>query len=238
MDIFISHSSQDLDLIQELITLFEKALGTDPKSIRATSVPGYKLDPGVDTDERIRDELRRFKVLVGVLTPASLSSSYVLFELGARWGQKLPIAPLFACGASGRHLKGPISGLSTLSAATDADLHHFLHAVAAQLDVTPRNPATYTEQLRKVAQLAGVEFSPKSEPSTSPSIIYESPSYFRISPDGTKDGPFCQNCYDTATKLVRLQGRAVTGVWTCNACKNSVKDSNFRPPGPIKVIRA
>jgi ribosomal protein L37AE/L43A len=237
MDIFISHSSQDVDLIRELITLFEKALGIDPKSIRATSVPGYKLDPGVDTDEHIREELRRFKVLVGVLTPASLSSSYVLFELGARWGQKLSIAPLFACGASGRHLKGPISGLSALSAATDADLHHFLHAVAAQLSVMPRNPATYTDQLRKVAQLAGVDFSSKSETPAAPKVTYESPYYFKALADGSKDGPFCQKCYDTTDKLVRLQSSSIRGVWTCNACKNSVKDSNFRPPGPIKVIR-
>ena len=37
--------------------------------------------------------------------------------------------------------------------------------------------------------------------------------------DGNKtDGPFCQHCYDTSGKLIRLQDWGDT--WNCFACKN------------------
>jgi ribosomal protein L37AE/L43A len=237
MDIFISHSSQDRELIEEIIQLLEKALGIDPQAIRATSVPGYKLDPGVDTDERIRKELNEYKVVIGVLTPESLKSSYVLFELGARWGQKLFIAPLFAKGVSGQHLKGPISGTNGLSAENDSDLHHFLKAIATQLGLDLRAPALYTKQLKKVSQLAASEVMPpvtvtheKNE------MVYEAPYYWKLRADTSKDGPYCQVCFDTKNLQVRLQAGSRAGIWPCQNCKTTVTDGRYVRRSPTRAI--
>lgn len=49
-------------------------------------------------------------------------------------------------------------------------------------------------------------------------IQYEKPSYWRIDGD-SKDGPFCQRCYDAETKLVRLQG-GKNDYWLCRECKS------------------
>ena len=48
-------------------------------------------------------------------------------------------------------------------------------------------------------------------------LIFDGSSYWLG--DGKKsDGPFCQHCYDTSAKLVRLQDWGDT--WSCFACKN------------------
>jgi hypothetical protein len=83
--VLISHSSRDVDLASALIELLRAGLGLVATQIRCSSVDGYRLPAGVDTDAQLRKEIANAGVLVGLLTPSSLSSTYVLFELGARW---------------------------------------------------------------------------------------------------------------------------------------------------------
>ena len=63
-------------------------------------------------------------------------------------------------------------------------------------------------------------------------VEWHNPSYWTII-DNEQDGPFCQKCYDSDEKLIRLQGDD-EGYWICNACKNSYLDSagkeKFRAP--------
>ncbi len=60
------------------------------------------------------------------------------------------------------------------------------------------------------------------------SVVWEKPYYWKIEGD-EKDGPFCQNCYDTEKKLIRLQ-EGGTNPWRCQSCGKSVKDDNFVRP--------
>ncbi len=89
LDIFISHSSNDKEIASNLIDLLITSLRIDPEMIRCTSVEGYKLEGGVNTDEQLRKEIFKSKVLIGIISKESLKSHYVLFELGARWGTNL-----------------------------------------------------------------------------------------------------------------------------------------------------
>lgn len=57
-------------------------------------------------------------------------------------------------------------------------------------------------------------------------IIYEKPSYFKINDDNSKDGPYCQNCYDANEKLIRLQG-GKNDFWKCNQCDNTYKGPRY-----------
>ncbi len=62
---------------------------------------------------------------------------------------------------------------------------------------------------------------------------YEKPYYWMI--DGDKrEGPFCQQCYDSKGKQIRLQDKK-NGYWTCSTCKNDFIDSSYRDPGPALV---
>ena len=59
-------------------------------------------------------------------------------------------------------------------------------------------------------------------------LKYEKPSYWVI--DGeTKDGPFCQKCYDADKKLIRLQGGG-NDRWSCHECKSTFYGPSYTPP--------
>ncbi len=155
LEVFISHSSDDRDLAEALVGLLRSALNLNPNSIRCTSVPGYKLPLGADTDEKIRSEILDSRVLIGLLTPTSLKSSYVLFELGARWGKNLFIGPLLAKGAQAGFLRGPITGFNALQAHNERDMHQFLEDVAKQMGSAVNNPAVYSNDLKAFVSQAG-----------------------------------------------------------------------------------
>ena len=98
MRIFISHSSNDVQVAKLLVELLRKALNLKCDAIRCTSVDGYRMQAGVPGDERLRTEVHEAELLIGIITPASLRSAYVMSELGARWGAGKPMIPLLAFG--------------------------------------------------------------------------------------------------------------------------------------------
>lgn len=85
--IFISHSAHDASIAASLAELFRTAMRLSKSDIRCTSVDGYRLPAGANTDEQLRREVLEAPVLVGLMSHRSFESAYVLFELGARWGK-------------------------------------------------------------------------------------------------------------------------------------------------------
>ena len=62
----------------------------------------------------------------------------------------------------------------------------------------------------------------------SDNIFYESPYYFiRIDDESERDGPFCQKCYDSNRKLLRLQSQKIKGYWLCKECENDYMDKDY-----------
>ena len=57
-------------------------------------------------------------------------------------------------------------------------------------------------------------------------LTYESP-YYWLQHEGRRDGPFCQQCYDSEKKLMRLTGYG-NGYWDCKTCKSNYTDSSYR----------
>lgn len=58
-------------------------------------------------------------------------------------------------------------------------------------------------------------------------LTYEEPAYWKI--QGKKrEGPFCQVCYDTTDKRVRLHSDAESG-WECKVCKTQYSDESRSP---------
>lgn len=87
MDVFVSHSSKDADFAHALVRLLRVALGLSAAQIRATSVEEAQLRAGLDIDESLRTEVRDSRVFIAVLSPNSLASTYVLFDLELGGGQ-------------------------------------------------------------------------------------------------------------------------------------------------------
>jgi hypothetical protein len=147
VDVFISHSSQDVQLATQIVDLLRSALNIRADQIRCTSVEGYKLPAGADFDSQLRDEALESRVFIGILSAFSLASAYVLFELGARWGAKRPIMPLLAPGIGPQVINGPLTGLNVLSCENASQLHQLVSEVAGILDISPESPAVYQRHI-------------------------------------------------------------------------------------------
>ncbi|MGA7795336.1 MAG: toll/interleukin-1 receptor domain-containing protein [Candidatus Acidiferrales bacterium] len=150
--VLISHSSKDVELASALVDFLRAGLLIN--KIRCSSVDGFRLPAGVHTDSQLREEVNRSNVLIGLITPNSLASAYVMFELGARWGAGSFMIPLLA-GVTTGEIRGPLSGLNALCANNDSQLHQLLTDVAKTLGITVQNPASYASQLSVVRARSG-----------------------------------------------------------------------------------
>jgi hypothetical protein len=133
LTLFISHSARDAAIAKSMVTLFEKAFKISARRIRCTSVDGYRLSAGANVNEVLRAEVFGAKLFVALLTPNSLNSPYVLFELGARWGTRRPLYPVLAGGATPAQLPAPLNGLNALSAASVDQVRQLLEDVSEAL---------------------------------------------------------------------------------------------------------
>lgn len=152
IDVFISHSSKDEDIATLLIDLLRVALNLESNKILCTSVDGHRLPGGVSTDDTLRKEVRQSKAFVGLLTPHSLASAYVLFELGARWETEKSMMPLLAKGASKDMLVGPLPGINVLDSNSNAQLHQMLEELAPVLGKDLDRPSAYQKCIDRIIE--------------------------------------------------------------------------------------
>jgi hypothetical protein len=174
LKVFISHAAQDKKLAEALIRLIEKALKLPPQSIRCTSVDGYRLPGGADTDKELKRETLQSVAFVGVVSTASLQSMYVLFELGARWGANKRLIPLVTKDIPMSRLNGsPLSGLNALRVDNASQLHQFIKELAAQLRLRPQSGTVYEQALRAVTRVRGAKVSVASASAPTGSVNKE-----------------------------------------------------------------
>ena len=93
---------------ETLAHLFRAALAIPASAIRCTSALAYSLPFGVDSTETLRKEVSSADVVIGLVTPSSTESHWVLFELGARWGLGRPLFSVLARAADHGLLPDPI----------------------------------------------------------------------------------------------------------------------------------
>jgi TIR domain len=107
--IFISHRHKDQAMAKALIELLETAFVIRSADIRCTSVQGYMLTPGERTSEELRSNLAGAELVIGLLSPGTNESNYVLAELGAAWGQNVTTFPLLVRGATYADVPSPLN---------------------------------------------------------------------------------------------------------------------------------
>ena len=150
LKLFISHASEDEELARKIVVLISTALLLRADSIRCTSVDGYRLPAGADTNDQLRQEVLDSAAFIGILSHASMHSTWVLFELGARWGAGKNLIPLIAHGALMSLIDGPISGLNVIRADSRDQLHQLVGDLSGQLNIQPQSPAAYGRVLEDV----------------------------------------------------------------------------------------
>ena len=226
--VFISHSSKDADLALALIELLKAGLGLLSNQIRCSSVDGYRLPVGVNSEAKLREEVNEAKAVIGLITPSSLSSAFVMFELGARWGANQYLAPLLA-GVKPAELRGPLSLLNALSSSSEAQLHQLLENISAQLGLSLQSAASYTRYISAVKQLSeGIVAPTVVKLSGKEEMVFEESVYWKRQ-NGQREGPYCPVCYDDNQKVVHLNPGATRGTYGCGVCRNDFRTKEYNP---------
>lgn len=150
MDIFISHSSEDVEIVKSIIELIRAAYTIPAEKIRCTSVNGYRLKAGISTEDQLKLEIHQSKVLLAIISPQSIHSAYVLFELGARWGLSLPLIPLVTSQQGMQLLKGPLGNINALLSHDAAQLHQLVDDLGSYLGLNKQSPAGYQHLIEKI----------------------------------------------------------------------------------------
>jgi hypothetical protein len=164
VQIFISHSSEDHEVAKRLTDLLRSALKLSAGSIRCTSVEGHRLPGGADTAHQLKREIREATTFIGIVSPRSIKSMYVLFELGARWGADKHLVPLLAPGARADQLVGPMAGINALRGDSRADLHQLVRELASDLRLALEPAEAYERQLELVTLSPAVSAPNASAP--------------------------------------------------------------------------
>ena len=154
MKVFISHSSKDKELVSSLVSLLQKAMRLSSDEILCSSLDGYKLPAGVSTNETLRIEVHESELLVGLITPNSLRSLYVAFELGARWGSDRQMIPLLASGVFPEHLEGPLAGINALRCDNDSQVNQLIEEASGHLGIRPERPSSLVNEVKDLVQLS------------------------------------------------------------------------------------
>lgn len=178
IDIFVSHSSKDARTAKALVSLLRAALNIPANRIRCTSVDGYRLRGGAHTDQQLRRELNGARVFVGLITRRSIQSTYVLFELGARWGAELPLVPVLVTSTDQDLLRGPLGGFNALACDSRSQIHQLVDDIAVHLGVISGSAASYQDFIEEVITSAAMSATEEVESAmpVAESINYESMS--------------------------------------------------------------
>lgn len=101
--LFISHSEQDQDLVLDFIELLHEIFTMEEINIICTSIPKYSIRPGVDINQYLKNCIQECDMVLGFITPNSMQSAYVLFELGGAWVAEKAVIPIL-CHTTGLEL--------------------------------------------------------------------------------------------------------------------------------------
>jgi hypothetical protein len=86
-DIFISHAVADRALAKLLVDFLKEAIGVPASAVFCSSVKGHHIPLGEDFNEYIKQQIQKPKLIILLMTPAYMESSFCLMELGAAWAQ-------------------------------------------------------------------------------------------------------------------------------------------------------
>lgn len=150
--VFISHSAEDSVLASVFIELVRCVFGIKQAQIRCTSVDGYRLPAGVNTDEQLRREVLECDLLVGILTDASIGSLYVSFEMGARWGARKAMLPLLAGGLQFDRLQGPLRNLHALTCVSISQAEELVRQLSLHLGEPKIEHGPYEEIIGRLVE--------------------------------------------------------------------------------------
>jgi hypothetical protein len=154
IELFISHSQKDEALAERLVQLVKECLEVPSGAIRCSSVQGYKLDLGALLSTTLQAELKSALHVVALLTPNSIDSPWVLFELGAVWGLARSPLPMLAGGLGDADLPGPLWNVVAGRLEEPGDLADLISRLHADMGWPERSRARGVTVMNALADYA------------------------------------------------------------------------------------
>jgi hypothetical protein len=179
----------------------------------------------VNFAEAVKREIRSADVVIGLVTPSSVESHWVLFELGARWGMDRPLFSVLARGADTSVLPDPIKSYHSLkvNAAEPGGVEKLVEEVAAVLKRPCATPWQYKTAVAEFIAACSEPCEPTREPATAALSAldafkarykYEETVCWKYDSTGKRDGPYCPSCVDEE-KESRLVPLPTPGKYRC-----------------------
>jgi hypothetical protein len=154
--LFISHRHKDEPVASGLVSLLETAFEIRTEDIRCTSVQPYTLPIGSRTSERLRQELCQAEVVLGLISPNTVESQYVLVELGAAWGQDRPTFPLLTSGATAVNVPSPLNERHCISLEDEDNCLQLIEELEQLTSLKRRNYGGDRLLLRQIKDLTEI----------------------------------------------------------------------------------
>src|ERR1041385_2032191 len=158
--LFISHSCKDDELVARLIDVLCAATKLRTHDIVCSSVEGCRLPSGANIPESVHDLARKTGSFLAILTPRSIESDWVLYELGARW-KRQPLRAIHVPGYPPARLHPPYNIRNSTNAMNEAEMHALVRLINNDLQLGSRVQAEdYTHKLHEFQNVvAGYEGS-------------------------------------------------------------------------------
>lgn len=135
-DIFISHASKDVRLVEALVQLIEGGIGIRTDQVFCTSLEDQSIPAGEDFKSYIKNMLGEAKVVIAVISPQYYNSPFCMCELGATWALTKTFVPLLVPPVDYNDLRGSLFGTQVLPLNVSEKLDT-LHSAIAHLAVPP-----------------------------------------------------------------------------------------------------
>ncbi len=136
--IFFSHSTQDKD---KIFPIQERLLSATKNTIEVfMSSDGNSIRMGTNWLKKIEDALQECKLMFVWITPQSLKSTWVPFELGYAYSKGIKVVPIGFNGVRVEDLPPPINILQGFNIISEDSLHNVVQLINEEFQTAFENP--------------------------------------------------------------------------------------------------
>jgi len=140
--IFISHSSLDSKIVEQVIELLE-GMGVPSDLIFCSSFEGYNIGLGEDFLETIRKELNQNVLVLFILSPNFYNSPISLCEMGATWVKTSEHVPILIPPFDYRDVKGVIPYSQGMKVNDKLKINSLKDKIEIFLSLKPKNSSAW-----------------------------------------------------------------------------------------------
>lgn len=199
-NLFISHSTQDQEAVQQFVDFLVLGMGISRNKIFCTTQSGTLLT-GHSFIAQIREALEDCAQVLCFLTPNYLRSKFCMAELGAAWFQAGKIIPLVVPPLQYSDLNDtPLLGLQMLRQDRKEDLTVLYDELCTQGIAQSGQTVQFNRQLQNyIASLQRSQYA-----------IADIDGFFRVSIEAIRPTPTQFRCYKLS-KLLKLKENMLPG---------------------------